>query len=255
MIYGNKNRNFFIFLLLFFIFIENWYFILHLFAPLFISERKCVHLCHETISAGAFFILKNDICVVIGYQISKPRIISRHSSLAESTRRQGVLADIWYMLFEDQRGKLSQIRPSAGTSAGSARQGKATVIEYGQPQAKDQQENLEERGACAYATPNGTVVGCLEAAATMMMVHHNRVPLPRGRPCAVTALVVSRTAGRTTMMTTTTTATTMLRATIRLTFFFSASCHWPHSRLTITRASHTPRARTLTTDVIPVVAL
>lgn len=144
------------------------------------------------------------------------------------------------MLLEHQRSELPLAGASAAASAWSARQGDTpAVVEHGQPEAEDQQQHLDERAARAYATSGDAVaVARLEAVATMMMVHHNHVPLRRGRPCAaVTAPAVSGAAVETTTTTTTTstaaaTTTTLTMAmtgvTIRTTLyyrsFFSATC-------------------------------
>lgn len=145
-----------------------------------------VHLCHQSIRSGTLLVLKDDVGVVVRHEISEPGIVPGNTTLAEPASRQRVFANVGYMLLKHQRRKFSQTWTSSATSAWSTSQDEGTVVQYRQPEAKYQQEHLKQRG-CRASPPNCAVMARLKAATTMMMVHHNHVALPRGRPCSVTA--------------------------------------------------------------------
>lgn len=65
------------------------------------------YLSHEAVRAGAFLVFENNVGIVIGHEIAKSSVVSGNSTLAKTTRRKGILADIWYMLFENEWREFS----------------------------------------------------------------------------------------------------------------------------------------------------
>lgn len=90
------------------------------------TKRKVgdVHLGHKTISSSALLILEDNVGIVVGHQIPKPGIVSRHATFAEPTSRKGVFTDIGHMLLKNKGREFAKGWPATSTPAGTAGQDK-----------------------------------------------------------------------------------------------------------------------------------
>ena len=78
------------------------------------------HRCHESVGAGALLVLEDDVGVVVWHKIVESLGTTRHPPLGESRRCQSVFADVWHVLFENERREFSGTSPTPGTTAGPA---------------------------------------------------------------------------------------------------------------------------------------
>lgn len=92
---------------------------------------------HKSVGAGPFLVLKDDVGIVVGDEVLESGVVSRDFALFEASGRDGVLADVRDVLFEDER---SQFARTAATIATSAR----TTGEHG-VQEKDGQADHEQQ--------------------------------------------------------------------------------------------------------------
>lgn len=122
------------------------------------------YLCHKSISTGAFLILKNNILIIIGHKIPESGIIPAYASVSKSAGSERVLAEVRYMLLEDEWGKLPWSSTSASASSWPAGRRLLNQARYHHPPPRHEQ--IHDRYHIAPHYPN-TTLGLSESSVSL----------------------------------------------------------------------------------------
>jgi len=81
---------------------------------------------HETVCSCSFFVLENDVWVVVGNEFFESRVVSGNLALLKPRGSDGVLRDVGHMLHENERGQLPMSRypSSPATPSRTTRRGR-----------------------------------------------------------------------------------------------------------------------------------